>query len=581
MTALRNRNTRTALLVAAVTLFALPAYAGKTDMQTLNVAPSKKAESTPVKADYKTLENAGLYSGASEGSLGKDLWKDIKRSTLLALLEDMPVQSREPAVQRLIFGALLTRADSTMIVNDIAPEPGRDLLTIRLEKLIQAGAYKQAQDLYSSMNEVEPYHERLARAGILAMLLNGEKSLACVEAETVKDSFVESEFIKQILAYCDVTMSENPAPESQDIIAGLNLRNADRLTPGAAPIIYDPKTFSALPLIERAFLAGDNKIKFENSAAPNFAAIPPTDLRILLNIDDLSADNRFMLTAATEDWGLAIPGELLSLYKAAVAPSSGQDPGTMSVPDSAQGWEKLGYYFVIASNAPDDAAQWDAIKKGLAAGKPYGIAAMKPYAEVMEKAQPGDARQDELETAIRVFNTAGAPIPPQWRSRILDIQVEQEKDISNQRLIALQAAVRIASGDGTKPVEMAEKETEKLYSPNSRGGYLFKSIIENVDSAANNSDNAVRIYEKDYGLTFKQDYVMPSTVVWNHLLEASQSKNTGETVLLSASVLQAAELGSIYPGLLNDVRTGLNNVGLTGISSDLAAAAVLGSIQTN
>jgi hypothetical protein len=73
---------------------------------------------------------------------------------------------------------------------------------------------------------------------------------------------------------------------------------------------------------------------------------------------------------------------------------------------------------------------------------------------------------------------------------------------------------------------------------------------------------------------------MPSTVVWNHLLEASLSKNTGETVLLSASVLQAAELGDIYPGLLNDVRTGLRNVGLTDISSDIAASAVLGSIQT-
>jgi hypothetical protein len=72
----------------------------------------------------KHWKNAGLYVSASEGSLGKYLWKDIKRSSLLPLLEDMPVESREPAVQRLIFGALLTQADSTMINNDIAPEPG-------------------------------------------------------------------------------------------------------------------------------------------------------------------------------------------------------------------------------------------------------------------------------------------------------------------------------------------------------------------------------------------------------------------------------------------------------------------------
>ena len=581
MTALRNNAVRAALLVTAATLLAMPAYAGKTDMQTLNVAPSKKTESTPTKADYKTLENAGLYVSASEGGLGKDLWKDIKRSTLITLLQDMPVESREPAVQHLIFGALLTQADSTMINNDVAIEPGRDLLTLRLEKLTQAGAYKQAQDLYSSLDDdIEPYHERLAQAGILAMMLNAEKSLACVEAETVRDTFAESKFIKEILAFCDVTMSENASQESRDTFAALNLRNADVITSKDAAITYDPKSFDALPLIEKAFLTAQNRIRFGNSGVADFTAIPPTHLRILLTADDLSAESRFLLTAAAEDWGLAQPGELLSLYKAAVAPASGQDPGTMNVPDSTKDWEKLGYYFVIASNAPDKAAEWDAIKKGLGMGNRYGIGALKPYAEVLVKAEPGDARQDELETAIRILNATATPIPPQWRSRILGIQPSDEKDLSNQRLFALQTAVELAQNSDKKQTQNTEKASQLPYPANSRGGYLVKSIIENVDTTTANSDNADRIYEKDYGLTFKQDYVMPSTVVWNHLLEASLSKNTGETVLLSASVLQAAELGKIYPGLLNDVRTGLRNVGLTDISSDIAASAVLGSIQT-
>jgi hypothetical protein len=582
MTALRNNATRAALLAVSVIFLALPAYAGKTDMQTLNVAPSKKTEAAaPTKADYRTLEDTGLYVSASEGSLGKDLWKDIKRSSLLSLLQDMPVESREPAVQRLIFGALLTQADSTMINNDIAIEPGRDLLTVRLEKLTQAGAYKQAQDLYSSLDdEIEPYHERLAQAGILAMMLNAEKSLACVEAETVRDTFAESKFIKEILAFCDVTMSENPSQESVDTFAALNLRNADVITSKDGAITYDPKSFDALPLIEKAFLTAQNKIRFGTSGVKDFAAIPPTHLRILLTADDLSADDRFMLTAAAEEWGLAMPGELLSLYKAAVAPASGQDPGTMNVPDSTKDWEKLGYYFVIASNAPDKEAEWNAIKKGFTAGRPLGIGTLKPYAEVLVKAEPGDARQDELETAIRILNATATPIPPQWRDRILGIQPSDEKGLSNQRLFALQTAVELAQNSGKKQTQNTEKASEIPYPANSRGGYLVKSIIENVDTTTANSDNAIRIYEKDYGLTFKQDYVMPSTVVWNHLLESSLSKNTGETVLLSASVLQAAELGNIYPGLLNDVRTGLRNVGLTDISSDLAAAAILGSIQT-
>ena len=107
----------------------------------------------------------------------------------------------------------------------------------------------------------------------------------------------------------------------------------------------------------------------------------------------------------------------------------------------------------------------------------------------------------------------------------------------------------------------------------------MKSIIENIDKAANISDNPNEIYEKDYSLTFRRDYVMPTHVVWNHLSEAGRNRETGKTVLLSASVLQAADPGEIYPGLLNDVRNGLNNVGLTDISSNLAMEAILGSIQ--
>ncbi len=74
MTARPNNKTLLILALLAGASFIAPAYAGKTDMQTLNVAPSKKTESLNA-ADYTALESAGLYSSAEEGSLGKDLWR--------------------------------------------------------------------------------------------------------------------------------------------------------------------------------------------------------------------------------------------------------------------------------------------------------------------------------------------------------------------------------------------------------------------------------------------------------------------------------------------------------------------------
>jgi hypothetical protein len=404
-------------------------------------------------------------------------------------------------------------------------------------------------------------------------MLNSEKSLACVEANTIKDEFPDSEFVQQILAFCDVTLSDNPSKNSLDTLAAMNLKNFDVFKTKDAAVKYSPENFAALSLIERAFLTADKRIEFQN-AGVQISDVPPTHIRSLLEATELSEENRFLLTAAAQSWGLALPGELKDMYKSALPPAGG-DPSKLQVPDTATGWEKIALSYTIAANSDDDAAQWDAIKKGLDQGNHYGIAALAPYADLLLKTQPMDATEDEIATAVKVINASGHPLPPQWVDRVNQIKLTDQKDYSNQRVYALQLAADLSQKSGKN----APEKGDTPYPAGSQGGYLVKSIIENVDNQSGNSDNADRIYEKDYGLTFKQDYVMPSTVVWNHLLEAGQRGDTGETVLLSASVLQAADAGKLYPGLLNDVRNSLNSVGLTDISSSLAIAAVLGSIQ--
>ncbi len=88
--------------------------------------------------------------------------------------------------------------------------------------------------------------------------------------------------------------------------------------------------------------------------------------------------------------------------------------------------------------------------------------------------------------------------------------------------------------------------------------------------------NAAEVYENDGALTFSRDYIMPSKVLWNRLLVASQEGYIGETVLLSAAVLRETDLEKIYPELFRDVLVSLYNVGLTDISDSLAISAALG-----
>ena len=68
---------------------------------------------------------------------------------------------------------------------------------------------------------------------------------------------------------------------------------------------------------------------------------------------------------------------------------------------------------------------------------------------------------------------------------------------------------------------------------------------------------------------------MPMPRVWNQLVNSSQDKRIGETVLLSSVMLHKHSLVDLYPGVASDVLQSINTVGLTNISKALALESVL------
>lgn len=103
----------------------------------------------------------------------------------------------------------------------------------------------------------------------------------------------------------------------------------------------------------------------------------------------------------------------------------------------------------------------------------------------------------------------------------------------------------------------------------------YFNIIENLDKSFKDNHNADAIYVNDFDLTFTERYVMPMPRVWNQLVNSSQDKRIGETVLLSTVMLHKHTLGDLYPGVASDVLQSINTVGLTNISKALALESVL------
>src|SRR5262249_94183 len=136
----------------------------------------------------------------------------------------------------------------------------KNLLAIRFSKLLEAGAYNQTMELYSSLN-LDQTPPEIAKYGILAMLFSGQKALACVEFHSVTPPAQDSDgFWKFISDFCA----------------------DDKISPDTDKSVYDPEAYSKLSLFEKAKLAARVKtIVIGEHVKKDFRDVSPRDLQIL------------------------------------------------------------------------------------------------------------------------------------------------------------------------------------------------------------------------------------------------------------------------------------------------------------
>jgi hypothetical protein len=521
-------------------------------------------------ADAAT-EGAGFYQSAADGSLGIDLWKDMDRASITKLMRVMPVASQSPAIQKLIFGILYTKTDVSLVKNGEPPLPGEDLFTLRMEKMLEAGAYRQALNLYSGLALENP-PVSAARKGVMAMLFSGEKSLACLELNTVRELHPEDDFFNMVSAYCDVSLSDAPSDGSLELLK----TSSDKLLLSLATqkdftVTYTPAFFDKYTLLEQAILAGEQRIVLSGGYR-NFKDVPPSHLQIIMANSVLSPKEKFILNVRALEWGLMRTDEYKKALLSLIDIDARKDPA-LTAPQKGEDWQKLPYYLQIATNKTEDADVWANIKLALPMAKTYGTSALIPFGELIYRVTPQAPTFEEMHTAVNILSKAGFPVPRPWAEII---ENHTPTDAQKPAYTSLLAAVYLS-----EPDNKTQKNKDKLASlygdAQDAPMFFVKSIIENIDNPPAGNHTSLEIYENNNDLTFQQDYVMPSMGVWNRLIEASKEGHIGETVLLSTATLREIPLREVHPALFQDVVRSLKSVGLTEISRALAIEAVLGS----
>lgn len=534
-----------------------------------DVDPAKNASVVAAITLSPAIEGAGLLSSAPDGSLGFDLWKNSSRKDITDLLEKMPANSHDPHMQKLIYGLLLSKTDPSLLKSDEPIEKNKDLLSLRLNKLIEGGAYKQALDLYSSLSLENP-QESIAKAGILSMLFRGEKSLACLELNTVKDEFSTVDFFKTMSAYCDATLSPQSSKTSLEVLSVAPEKLLHTLaTQRDFSFSYSPYTFDRFSLLEQAVLVAESKISIPSNFDRSFKNVPPSHLEILMINPSLSAEDKFVLNLRALEWGLITNDDYKKLLISFIDLDARKDPA-LEVPAQAPAYERLAYLLQISINKKLDSEKWVYVREAYKVAKPYGISSLTPFADILNKITPEKINFHELETSIHIMARAGYPLAPQWAKFIKDFTpAASDREAFSSLVNSFDLADLIDKNEIFGPINPLTGKNNPLPQKN--------NIIENIDSAALLEHTPDIVYGKKPDLTKNDDYVMPTAGIQNRLLEAAKQGYIGETVLLVTVVLRDRNPWEVNPELLRKTTQSLSSVGLTEISEALRTAAALGN----
>lgn len=526
---------------------------------------SISANTSLAQGNISELNGLGLYQTESEGRLSADLWQDMQRADIMDLVSALPSEFVNMPARRLALGLLLSQSPFPPAENnededeDKGGVPTAGFLTLRLEKLIEMGAYDQAFALYNKLDQTPP-DGRLARAGILAMLFNGETSLACLESKTFLSEFDKPDSDTAFWEALEGKCNEDTADENSD------------------PFIYTASDLKALPVRDRALTAANRNMVL-TALNNDIHNIPAEHIQVLLKQNALTDDQRLVLTIKGVESGLIKPADLSRLYTR-LSPD---------IDDIDKQTTDLASLYALIQNSNDQDQRGEYAKTALRSAEDPGYAALAPFIPSLLSLSPLTLTTPEISLVLKAFALTDEELPRHWKNEIREkfaSQLESGPDSKSESEPALTdsfvskfkilTAVRLIDSRAGSGVSLPEglfyRLSDTLLAPDA---YFLKEVYENIDKPDTNSHNASQNYENRFDLTFYNDYVMPNYDIWQRIVKAGQEDNLALTALLSVFVLHNQTLADMYPGLFMDLYKSLNRVGLTKTASNIGVLAVL------
>jgi len=545
------------------------------------VSAQATEQPTPEQAvNYEVTESLGLLGAKNKNSFGNGVYRGTKRSELTALLKTTE-QSNWVSMRPLVKSFLLTEADASALTQDIPIAAGEDLLTLRLNALLRMGYNREAFELYRKASD-NKLDEPTIRAGIYAMLLNGQKGLACLDVKTVAPRFKDIHFWKTLSTYCESSLPGETASKQNKDIVQYPVLSALLKSPDY-PYKYDPKSFTTLSMPERAALVAHNSITTSYISPQTISKIPPEHIAALLTQTHINDIQKALLLGAAIDYAIEPPEALTSFYKDLLIhhDKNNEDKGKNSNTNSLSSSQATDDLLVLARLYDEASGNWlptgrvDKISQAIALARKYSDKLLIPFLPIISKLDINkDISIDDALAIAPLYLYTPDNISKKWVKDLLKVKLPdtlQEK-ITREKLIISLFLLYENTNDAFSDKVYKHISTNPLHTSIAKD---IKNIIENIDSPPINSGK-VRIEDVNgFDLVADKRYTMPPYRVSNALKKANDDQDISVSLLLSACILSKINRQDTYIGTLGDIASSLNNVGIKTAPRRIIAQALM------
>lgn len=580
----------------ALAIPALPSYAN--DRMAGSPAPvkSKKTTSGNFSRDLAAYDSIGLLKDYADGRLSPDLWQGTEYGAAIELVRGAPADTPYRAINHLVVRLLLSEADASLLTD----RPGGDtdddtydedtLLAARINKLVSLGLYQEAAGLYKTLHDATPRFESVARAGFIGLMLNNEIPIACLETKIAVKQFQDVAFWQQSGKICDRILlnkplekkaseddeeAKEPEEKQKDKTAGES-KHIEQFLSGDSDSIRpeNAEEILALSLLERAVLAGAGKIDFSRIEDETPASLPAPVLGMLLSQKGLNERDRFRYQLEFHRRALKGADALADLYKNVEFEGAEKMENPAGQYSTIQDWKRLPFLYQALQDTDDKDQTLKLLKYALAMTGDYPDSALTPFAGTLEKINPGDLTDDELETALTLMLATNARPLEQWLKEADESFIQKLQKPSFIQKISTLAVIQELSPENKITRILSESGREHIGSDREK----IAIIYEKLDTAQKLHNYGTSLgYENKASLTSDVSYVMPSVVLMDRLEKARTKISLGEVVLLSADILHNIKPTDLYAGTLAEVLDGYVAVGLTSEARQVAAEVMSGS----